>query len=79
MQAFVRSEAEHQLEDVGIRGNALAMRHGGHEAGGCQNFEALIDADEKFGRNDLALDSAELHTLGLACDSKYEGAATIAG
>ncbi len=51
-----------------IGGKALAVRHGRDEAGRRQNLEALIDAGQEFGRDNLALDGAELHAFGLLLD-----------
>ena len=65
MQTFIGAEAEHQLAHRRIGGEALALGHGLDESGGRQHLEALVDADQKFGRNDQALDGAELHALGL--------------
>ena len=68
MHSFVGAEAEHKLQDRRIRGQPLAVRHRVDEPGGGHNFEALVDADQEFGRNDLALDRTELHALGLTLD-----------
>jgi len=68
MQPFVGAEPEHQVAHRRIGGDALALRHRRHQAGRCQHFETLIDADQKLRRDDLALDGAELHAFGLALD-----------
>ena len=46
----------------------LALRHRSDEAWRGHHFEALVEADQKFRRYDLALDRAELHAFGLTRD-----------
>ena len=67
-KSLVGAETEHQLAHRRIGGEPLSVRHGVDEARRRQHLEALIDADQKFGRNDLALDCAELHAFGLPLD-----------
>ena len=65
-KSFVRAEPEHHLLDGRIGGHALSVRRRVDETWRRQQLETLIDADQKFGRNDDALDRAELDTFGLA-------------
>ncbi len=68
VQPFVGAEREHQFQNRGVGGKTLAVLEGVDHAGRRHHFEAFIDADEEFRRNDRSLDGAELHPLDLARD-----------
>src|ERR1700692_2122938 len=68
VQSLVGAEPKHQLEYLGIGGETLALLHGVDQARRRHQLEALVDADEEFGRDDRALDGAELGALDLPRD-----------
>ena len=68
VEALVRTEGKHDLQNVRIGREPLSLRHRRNEAGRSHHFKSLVETHQKFRWNDLALDSAELHALGLPRD-----------
>ena len=64
-QALVGAEPEHQLHQLRICGDLLALLHGVDEGGCGQHAKAIVEADHEFRRHHLALDGAELRALDL--------------
>ena len=62
------AKRQHQLEHRRIGGEALAVLDRIDEPRRRHHLETLVDADEKFRRNDRRLDGAELHAFDLARD-----------
>ena len=62
------AESEHRLEHLRVGGDTLPLLDRTDEARGGQHFEALIDADEEFRRNDRGLDRTELRAFDLPRD-----------
>src|SRR5580692_5708817 len=65
MQALIGSKAQHQLEHLWIAGETLAMLQRFDQSWRGHHLEALVNADEKLGRNDRRLDRAELYAFDL--------------
>ena len=68
VQPLARPEPEHQFEHLLIGGNALPLLDRAHQTRRGHDFEALVDADKEFGRNDRTLNRPELHALDLPRD-----------
>ena len=63
--AMNKAETEHELLDLGIIGDAYFMHNVGNQAGCRQHLIALVNAHQKLGRSDIALDRTELYALDL--------------
>ena len=68
MDALVGAEREHHLLHFRIGRHPDGVRHAVDEARRGHHFVAGVDADQKFGRTDIALNGAELNALDLARD-----------
>ena len=65
MQPFVGAEPKHQLQNLRVRGKALSMFHRVDQPRRRHHLKALVEANEKLGRHDCALNGTELRAFDL--------------
>ena len=73
VQTLVGAEPEIKFQHLRIGGDLLGLRRRGDQTGRGQHFETFVDADKKLGRDDCALDRAELGAFDLPRDGSPAG------
>ena len=68
VQSLFGAKSEIEFQHRRIGGDLLALRGGRDETRSGQHFEAFVDTDEELGRNNGALDRAELRAFDLTRD-----------